>query len=356
MFARSVWGKRFFPLDRKLRLRDDHWSDGAARVATRLGLQGKSFSLAAEAYEDAVGSGISSDSLRRITEGWGEKVEEKRELEAKQIYEAEVPQLLEQIVSVHDPIENQVSISSDGGMVLIREEGWKEVKMCVFSHVNVRQGIPTPQEPQPDPEIRLAKHSYQAGLWDADKLGQHQFLEGGRRRVALCRQSSTNDGAVWIDRITATNFPQALQIIDWQHSDERLWKVAKAAFGEGTPQANQWAEEHIDLLWHGRTSEIVATLYALNWSQITCPEEVAQSPGYFDLRQSKMQYDLFRQQGFPIGSGSAESGINTVVHHRMKRQGRGWKRQNAQAMLAGLSELHSHRFYQVWFALLQSPN
>ena len=156
-------------------------------------------------------------------------------------------------------------------------------------------------------------------------------------------------------QITAPNFPQALQIIDWPHADERLWRVAKAAFGEGSPQANQWAEQHVDLLWHGRTSEVVAALYALDWSQITCSDDIAQSPGYFDLRQAKMLYDPFRQQGFPIGSGSAESSINTVVHHRMKRQGRGWKRQNAQAMLAGLSELHSHRFHQIWFALLHSP-
>ena len=35
----------FPPLDRKLQLRSDHWSAGAARVATRLGLQAKSFDL-----------------------------------------------------------------------------------------------------------------------------------------------------------------------------------------------------------------------------------------------------------------------------------------------------------------------
>lgn len=37
----------------------------------------------------------------------------------------------------------------------------------------------------------------------------------------------------------------------------------------------------------------------------------------------------FRQAGFFIGSGTVESGVNTVIHHRMKRQGRGWKRNNA---------------------------
>jgi len=271
-------------------------------------------------------------------------------------YEAEVPPPVEQIVTIHNPIEKQVNISSDGGMILLREEGWKEVKMCVFSHVNVYASDPSDQDPHPDPEIRMDQHSYQAGLWDADKLAQHQYLEGGRRQVAACRQSSANDGAPWIDRITTTNFEQAIQVIDWQHAEERLWKVAKAAFGEGTPQAKLWAEDFIDKLWHGRTSEVVAALYALDWPHITCPDDVAQSPGYFEARQAKMQYDYFRQQGYPIGSGTAESGINTVVHHRMKRQSRGWKRQNAQSMLAALSEFHSDRFLLTWYALLQSPN
>jgi hypothetical protein len=38
------------------------------------------------------------------------------------------------------------------------------------------------------------------------------------------------------------------------------------------------------------------------------------------------------------------------VHHRLKRPGRGWKREYAQAMLAALGELHSHRFERAWQA------
>jgi hypothetical protein len=56
------------------------------------------------------------------------------------------------------------------------------------------------------------------------------------------------------------------------------------------------------------------------------------------------------QEGYPIGSGTVESGINTVVHHRMKRQGRGWNRPHAQAMLAALGEPHNDRFLSAWQA------
>lgn len=58
-------------------------------MATRQGLQAKSFALAAEAYSDAVGAAMSPDSLRRVTEGWGQAVEAQRVLEAQQVFEAE---------------------------------------------------------------------------------------------------------------------------------------------------------------------------------------------------------------------------------------------------------------------------
>jgi hypothetical protein len=356
-FARSVAGRRFFPLDSKLRLREDHWSDGAARVATRQGLQAKSFDLAAAAYEEAVGGSMSADSLRRVTQGWGQVVEEQRKAEAEQVYAAETPEGVERVVQVHEPIQGQGNVSSDGGMVLLRTEGWKEVKMSAFSQVEVKQTAPTPQNPQPEPEVVLHRHSYQVGLWDADEMGQHQYLEGSRRQVTLCqRLGSVNDGAPWIDRITTTNYPQAVQVIDWGHASERLWKVAKAAFGDGTPPSQAWAKQQADRLWHGRTAQVVTDLQALDWPHITCLDDIRNSPDYFDTRQAKMSYDQFRQAGYPIGSGTVESGINTVVHHRMKRQGRGWVRQNAQSMLAALSELHSGRFQISWQSLTQPPN
>jgi hypothetical protein len=357
MFVQSARERRFSPLDHKLRLRDDHWSEGAARVAVRQGLQAKSFDLAAGAYEDAVGSAMSSDSLRRMTEGWGEMVEGRRKAEARQVYADEFPLAAEKVVTVDTPIQAQANVSSDGGMILLRKEGWKEVKMCVFSQVKVSEVPSTLQEPRPAPKITLQKHSYQVGLWDADEMGQHQYLEGTRRRVALCpRFGSVNDGAIWIDRITTTNFSRALQVIDWGHASERLWKVSKAAFGEGTLESKTWAKQQEEQLWYGHVDKVVIALSALNWAQITCLDDIRQSPAYFETRQTKMNYDHFRQEGYPIGSGTVESGVNTVVHHRLKRQGHGWERQNAQSMLAALSELHSERFLTAWLSHLPSLN
>jgi hypothetical protein len=312
----------------------------------RQGLQSKSFDKAAELYSDSTGGSISGDSVRRITEGFGQKLEEKRECEAQQVYDPAQPQVVEQIVTIHAPIQEQANVSTDGGTVLVRAEGWKEFKMSVFSEVRVKAA----KSPSADPHISLCRHSYQVGLWDADQMGQHQYLEGARRQVERCaRLGSANDGAPWIHRITTSNYPQIVFSLDWAHVRGRISNVAKAAWGH-TSSAQQWEQQQSDHLWQGRVEEVVAALQVLDWEHMADVDELRNSPSYFETRKPYLDYARLRQEGYPIGSGTVESGINTVVHHRMKRQGRGWNRSHAQAMMAALGELHSNRFLLAWQA------
>jgi len=184
-------------------------------------------------------------------------------------------------------------------------------------------------------------------------MAPHQYAEGVRRGIDRCqRLSSVNDGAIWIQRITAMNFPTAVQIVDWRHAGERLWTVGQAVFGERSAPAKEWVDHQLDSLWEGRVRSVERALEVLNLDQEKWPDEVRQAPGYFSNNRKRMRYDEFRRAGYAIGSGTVESGINTVVHHRMRRPGRGWGRDTGQAMLAGLSELHSGRFDRAWQATL----
>jgi hypothetical protein len=326
-----------------------------ARVATRLGLQAKSFDLAAEAFGDAVGRSMSADSLAGITEDWGRRIGAQRTAEAEQANQpaqrGERPDQ-RRVVEVR-AISGQANLSTDGAMMRVREEGWKEVKVVAVSEVQVQPATARKNEPPgrrtDDPLVELSQHSYQAGLWDADTMAKYQYAEGLRRRIDLCSKlSSVNDGALWIKRITTTNFSHAQQIVDWRHASDHLWAVANAVAGEHTTQARQWTEKHLDLLWDGRVAEVVTTLDSMDLQHARWPDLVREAPDYFRSNQERMRYDVFRQKALPIGSGTVENAANTVVHHRLKRPGRGWQRENGQAMLAGLSELHSGRFDQAW--------
>lgn len=325
-------------------------------MATRQGLQARSFALAAESYQDAVGSPICKESVRQMTEGWGAQGEVRRVQEAEHVFDPNQPQAKNEI-EVINPIKKQASISTDGGMVHLRGEGWKEAKLVAISAVrpkkeHERNNHPDGRRYAPwEPQMMLEAHSYQAGLWSADEMEPHQYLEGLRRAIPRCaKTSSVNDAAEWIERITGINFPHTPQIVDWFHAAEKMWLIGKAVIAPTKEAIEAWVQSRLDDLWLGDLTAVNASLKALNLDESTHPEEVVQAIGYFDRQQERMKYHQYRVAGYPIGSGSVESGINNVVHHRLKRQGPGWKRQNAHVMLAALSELHSGRFDHAWRA------
>ena len=319
-------------------------------MAAEQGLKSPSFDNAAASFTRAVGMAISADSVRRITEGWGERVAEVRAVEVEKVF-APAKEVLPDEAPVIEPLQpvgERGNISTDGHMILVRGEGWKEVKLSVLSAVDVHPAEERPASESrraQDPWVRLYGHSCQAGLWDADTLGRYQYCEGLRRGLEDCQQlSSVNDAAAWIERVTAENFPQAIRIVDWSHATTHLWQVAHAAFGEGTPRSQEWAMMQEEVLWQGRAGDVAQAIGALS----STAHEVAAGQGYFLAHQEQMHYDQYRAAGYPIGSGTVESGGKNYVQRRMKRPGRGWNRHFAQAMLALLSEMHSNRFDYAW--------
>jgi len=347
-----VKNKRFSPLDKKLELRHDHWTSGAARVAVRQGLQSQSFELGAELFSDATGCDMSGEGMRQVTEKWGEAVDKKREEEVDAVFDISKESVAE--IETIAPLKIQASISTDGGFVHVRDEGWKEVKLVTISSVRPKSEAEKGAHPdgrryQPyEPQMMLEKHSYQVGLWNADKMGQHQYIEGLRRDILNCPVvSSPNDGAKWINRITKENFPDATQIVDWFHAAEKMWHIGKQTIGDAQERRN-WAEKRLDDLWWGRSSTVNSELEKVDVAQAIDPDDIEMSIGYFQRQRDRMKYHQYRVAGYPIGSGSVESGINNVVHHRMKRQGRGWCRDSVNPMLAALGELHSGRFDHAW--------
>ena len=298
---------------------------------------------------------MSREVLRGITQGWGRAVDANREKEAEEVFDGQ--QRGSKEVAIVDPIKEQASISTDGGFVHVRDEGWKEVKLVTISAVRPKKETEKGAHPDGrrykpyEPQMMLEKHSYQAGLWEADEMGRHQYLEGLRRDLPNCpKLSSPNDAAQWINRITRENFPQATQIVDWFHASEKMWHIGKQTIAD-KEKRDDWVAGRLDDLWMGRLSVVNADLAKLNTIHVLDPDDIAMSIGYFERQQSRMKYHQYRIAGYPIGSGSVESGINNVVHHRMKRQGRGWQRDNVNPMLAALGELHSDRFERAWAAI-----
>jgi hypothetical protein len=255
-------------------------------------------------------------------------------------------------IPAQDPVREHVNVSIDGTTIRIREEGHREVKMVAVSDV-VRNPVPGTDSTQTCQEahghqddLKLTRHSYRAILGEKEVF--RPALEGEliRRRVRDAAQISTvNDGSEWIWDLVAVHVPDTrVEVLDWPHAVQNLTKAGDAAWGEGTPAAQEWLAQRKTELWQGQVRQMRVALHALPPRRKERGTAIRQVRQYTARHGRRMDYAHFRAVGRPIGSGTVESGAKNVVGWRMKRGGQSWSRNGAQRMLAGLGELHSKRF------------
>jgi hypothetical protein len=249
------------------------------------------------------------------------------------------------------PDSEVMALSMDGAMVNIRGEGWKEVKTVAISAVET-----VVNETTGEAEVRLSRHSYRSGLWEAKDFAKQQWAEGCRRGLERAKELvSVNDGAIWIWLIVQMCWSPCVEILDWWHLVEKLWEVAAVWFSQDQAATTRWVESQKDNLWQQGGRPVIHAIRQLCPRGQPLPEKVRQVVSYIFTHRGRIHYQQFRQDGYPIGSGTVESGGKVVMQERMKQAGMRWSRNNAQAMLALRSVLLSDRWDEVWSTLAPSP-
>ena len=220
-------------------------------------------------------------------------------------------------------------VGIDGGMIFV-EGRWQEVKLgCIYqardrvtvsggrSELIARQVVAVRGEPA----------ALGARLWPRAKAAG---IDEREEVVVL------GDGAPWIWNLAAEHFPRRVEILDWDHAKEHVSATARILYGEETERTAQWRTEQLDRLWDDRVEEVIATLRFLGAHQRSAVKRkaVEDLQRYLTTNQNRMRYRTFRNAGYQIGSGAAESAIGHVVQQRMKRSGMRWEPAGADAMLA----------------------
>jgi hypothetical protein len=249
------------------------------------------------------------------------------------------------------PDSEVMVVSMDGAMVNIRGQGWKEVKTVAISTVETVTNEETKQ-----PEVRLTRHSYRAGLWEAKEFAKQQWAEGCQRGLERAKQIvSVNDGAVWIWLIVQMCWAPCVEILDWWHLVEKLWDVAPVWFGQEEAASIRWVESQKSQLWNRGARQVIRAIRTLCPRGTPLPDKVRTTVGYIFNHRRRMHYQQFREAGYPIGSGTVESACKLVMQERMKQAGMRWRPEGAQAMLALRSVLLSDRWNDVWASMHPSP-
>jgi hypothetical protein len=104
-------------------------------------------------------------------------------------------------------------------------------------------------------------------------------------------------------------FSGALQILDFYHPAENIYRFGKYLFPGEPKQYTPWAEELIELLRNSRGDEVLRRLEPYKGK--TFLGGVVNPYTY--IEHNKIYYAEYKRRGYYIGSGPIESGNKTVV-------------------------------------------
>ena len=313
----------------------------ALRQAVELG----SYARAADNFSELTNVSISTSTLQRLVLESGTQVVNADENEAEAM--VRVPEEEEGVSyrRIPEPDSRVMAVSADGVMVHLREEGWKEAKVASVSAVpECAVGE------RAKGEVRLTKHSYRAGLWDAKTFTSHYWAESSRRGVEKAKRIvCVNDGAIWIWTMVFVCFARRIEILDWWHMLQYVWQIATQAMAPSSSEASAWVEAQKAALAGSQLRLFFSRILRLYPNLEDAPPEVQQAFAYLWKNRQRMNYAAYRKAGLPISSGTIESAAKTLIQQRMKQAGMRWSRDGAQAMLALRARLLSDRWHEVPF-------
>lgn len=133
-------------------------------------------------------------------------------------------------------------------------------------------------------------------------------------------------------------FPTATQIVDWYHACQQLAQAANLRFPDSPDEAQVWLKALKNHLWRGEVKTIIAHLQAAGLSA-----------HYFEEHQRRMDYPAFNALGYPLGSGTTESGVKQYKQ-RLCGTGMRWSRAGLERMMLLRSAALDNSFADHWAA------
>lgn len=120
-------------------------------------------------------------------------------------------------------------------------------------------------------------------------------------------------------------------ILDKSHLKKHLYETA-AALGHNEEQQRQWVHAKLDRISEGHAGEVLKELQVQNTAETN--DRLRQFIGYLARFQDAVDYDRFKELGYPIGSGEVESAHRSIPQKRLKLPGACWHPDSINPMLA----------------------
>jgi len=337
-FYCEACGAGFHPLDAKLGLAPERHQYDIQERTTRVGAD-LPYEVSEEQFERLTGIRASSHFIHETLNAVGETATLERVLPeadeiAKRIETARKgrrrrPVLVVACDGAHAPTR------PPGGRRKKRGPGeWREVKGFRLYLLG--------------PEGRIVHVASWHQIADTTALSDALGVVAARIPHEQVRVALVADGSDWIWDVFQTHFPEGEPVLDYYHCAERVHETARAQYGEGTVEAQEWAEATLTRLCDNEVGAVVGGLLRMKPRTPAAEESIRLLSLYLAEQQDRLGYRELRRRGLPRGSGGVESANKLICHVRLKRSGAWWLEANGNAMLRIRCALYNGTFDRIF--------
>jgi hypothetical protein len=297
------------------------------------------YKTAAQVLKRLSGVCLSDERLRQLTNEQGTVLAKQQQEQAQQILKDAVTMQTLRNQRAGEPHEpglepaEWLQTGLDGGWIPSREQtGGMEGKIGVVASQVACVGKRG--------RHRLTKRRYVATFGPAEEIGQLTYAAACDLHATEAKQQVVlGDGAQWIKTQADEHFPDAVKILDWPHLFRKIRDAVRALQPGKRADRRAWRKEQYDLvfplLWGGQREQALAHLQGLRPAHGEAPAAFEEAVQYLEAQRDWIgNYQTWKEQGYPVGSGMVERAVAVVINLRMKKRGMRWKRANATAVVA----------------------
>ena len=337
-FYCDVCEQGFHPLDAKLALADRHHQFDIQERTTRLGAD-LPFGLSADQFAHLTGVATSSHFIHETLNAVGETATRERVIPDA----AEISRRIEQAQAgaTRRPV---LVVACDGAHAPTRPPGGRKTKRGPGRWCEAK-GFRLYLLGKDQRVIHLASW-HQIG--DKAQLSTALGVVAARLPRERVRIALVGDGADWIWDVLLAHFPEGEQILDYYHCAEHVYETARAQYGDGTLEAQEWAEAALTRLCLNHLGETTGGLLRMKPRSPEAEEAIRKLSIYLAGHAGRLGYAERRRRGLPRGSGGIESANKLICHVRLKRSGAWWLEANGNAMLRIRCAVYNGTFDQIF--------
>jgi len=151
------------------------------------------------------------------------------------------------------------------------------------------------------------------------------------------------DGAKWIWNWVESNYPGAIQILDFYHAKEKLVIFSNHQFKDDEKR-KIWLKEHCQKLKEDEVEKVISILKTTRSLNEKAKEAKSKAINYFIEHADRMMYKTYIDKGLLIGSGPIEAAHRNVLQQRMKLSGQKWSIRGINA----IANLRCYRKSGAW--------